>query len=208
MRVLLILTAALGLTACEGWSKFSDEPEGDTDRKTAARLEAEQHNRMVDEESDDRAAADLLNLGMAATEQGAAGDLASPEPRRPRGQQTCAGMNDAEAFVRCLYEGVGGGWLTSGEAPDGPEVLTDRYWRTVQQMRAAGPGWARIDPLCVCDTPGSVRLTSVRIANPGATEITAEVVLAGSSSPNARLSLVKEGAAGWQVADVALHSGA
>lgn len=184
MRVLLILVAVMGLVACY---------ETPDERQNRERLEKER---------DDADVAAMFGVGPAA-------DLDEPPAasRTPAAQQTCAGMSDAEAFVRCLYAGIGEGWLNAGEAPDGPDVLTDSYWATIHEMRTSFPAWRQIDPLCVCGAPGRVRLRSVRVVSDAGGQATAEVVLSGTPSEHARLDLVREDTIGWQVAEVTLHSG-
>lgn len=197
MRRTLILIASLGLAGC---------PE--TREEAQARSELE---RIAEEREREQAAAEqeaaehLMTFGLVGTEteEAAAADLAAPQMsgRAVAGRDTsCAGMADAEAFVRCLYAGIGEGWLNSREAPDGPAVYTDRTWTMGEEMRAAAPNWEGLEMLCLCRTPREVRLRSVRIT-PNAGGAEAQVEISGSENERPRLDLVMEDGA-WQVSDV------
>ena len=76
MRVLLIMTAALGLAGC---------PEGPTERQARDELER------LEKERDAAATEDVFSGLAPSADLGAAPDAAST----PAAQQTCAGMNDA-----------------------------------------------------------------------------------------------------------------
>ena len=201
MRRTLILIAALGLAGC---------PETASERQARDELQRIAEEREREQAAAEREAAEhLMTFGLVGTEPeeaapaASAADLAAPGAfgRTVAGRNvSCAGMTDAEAFVRCLYAGIGEGWLNSREAPDGPAVYTDRTWTMGEEMRAAAPNWEGIEMLCLCRTPREVRLRSVRIIpNSGGAE--AQVEISGSENERPRLDLVMEDGA-WQVAEV------
>ena len=186
MRALLISVAALSLSAC-----------GETREEAQARSELER----IERERDEAASADIFS---SITPSADAED-ASDEGAAQSG--SCAGITDAETFVRCLYEGTASGSIRTGQEPDGPAFLSERYWRTVQQMRAAGPGWANMDPLCLCNAPGAMSVSRARIGAPIDNGAAVEIVLEQNGQMgNLRVELLRT-EDGWRVNDVVAHSG-
>lgn len=183
MRTAIILAIALGLAAC-----------GETASERQARDELER----IERERDAAAAADVFS---GVTPSADADDAPDADESVPGQDASCAGMADAEAFVRCLYAGIGEGWLNTREAPDGPAVFTDRTWTMGEEMRAAAPNWERVEMLCLCDAPTEVRLRSVRIEPAGSGAAVAQVELSGTGNERPSLDLVLEDGA-WQVAEV------
>lgn len=186
MRRTLTLIAALGLAAC-----------GETREEAQARSELER----IEREREAEASADAFSSIAPSPDPGDASD------ERAAQAGSCADITDAEAFVRCLYEGTAAGSVRTGEEPDGPAFLSERYWRTVQQMRAAGPGWANMDPLCLCNAPGETALSRARIGAPIDNGAAVEIVLEqNGQTGNLRVELLRTDE-GWRVNDVVAHSG-
>jgi len=185
MRRTLILIAALGLAAC-----------GETREEAQARSELER----IEREREAQASEDAFSsIAPSADAEGASDGEAQTG--------SCAGITDAETFVRCLYEGTAAGSVRTGQEPDGPAFLSERYWRTVQQMRAAGPGWANMDPLCLCNSPGEATLSRARIGAPIDNGAAVEIVLEQNGQMgNLRVELLRT-EEGWRVNDVVAHSG-
>ena len=146
MRTAIILAIALGLAAC-----------GETASERQARDELER----IERERDAAAAADVFS---GVTPSADADDAPDADESVPGQDASCAGMADAEAFVRCLYAGIGEGWLNTREAPDGPAVFTDRTWTMGEEMRAAAPNWvcAMRRPRFGCARCGSSRPAPAR----------------------------------------------
>ena len=183
MRRLMILAAALGLAGC---------PE------TSGERQARDELARLERERDEAATADVFS-GVAPSADLA--DAPGASGRAMEGRDvSCAGMDDAEAFVRCLYAGIGEGWLNTREALDGPAVFTQETWTMGEELRAAAPNWEGVEMLCLCDAPTEVRLRSV-VITPNATGAVAQVELSGTGNERPRLDLVMEDGA-WQVADV------
>lgn len=191
MRLVLVLVAALAVSACDNGRKVLDVLFGVTDEEEAER----------EGYGDDPPV--IYGPHETAAGGGEAGEMAAPDPS-PSGD--CAGQAAAEAYVRCIYGGMASGSVRAGETPDGPAILTGRYWSIVQQMRAASPGWASVDPLCLCNSPASARVTSVSTTTEAEGAATLEVVLQGEAGANQlRVELTRDAGDGWRVADVIAH---
>lgn len=183
MRTPLILIVALGLAGCP------EPPHEQQARDELARIERE---------SDAAASGDAFSAiapsADAAPDEGVEG-------------ASCSNITDAEAFVRCLYAGTASGAIRTGQEPDGPAYLSERYWRTIQQMQAAGPGWASMDPLCLCNVPGETSLSRARIGAPIDDGAAVEIALEqNGDAGNLRVELLRTDE-GWRVNDVVAHSG-
>lgn len=177
MRAMLILTAALSLAACD--VRYADDPSDEE-------MEAWEAERAA------TGGGEAAELGDAPAASG--GTVGGRDA-------SCGGMADAERFVRCLYAGIGEGWLNTREAPDGPAVFTDGVWTQTEEMRRLAPNWERIEMLCLCETPTQVRLRSVTITPGEGGTAVAQVEISGSANERPRLDLVLEDG-GWQVNDV------
>lgn len=200
MRRTLILIAALGLAAC-----------GETREEAQARSAREGLERER-AQFDEKAGQDLLSLGGVGDSAPSPADRVAPEAADGDDgpavdSAPCSDITDAEAFVRCLYAGTASGSIRTGQEPDGPAYLSERYWRTIQQMRAAGPGWASMDPLCLCNAPGETSLSRARIGAPIDDGAAVEIMIEQNGQMgNLRVELQRTDD-GWRVNDVVAHSG-